>query len=208
MSLATTYQVVHRQTVNGQICENVYFYDHVAGSGNSDQLGEIFRDELIEAIRTIQVATVLNTRLSVINLGVTTDFSEFVLTNAGLLSGQMLSPQDAYSYTFRSGDRAIRPGGKRFVGVSEDSQAAGVISEPSTLAAMEIVRGLLGINLILGSDTFHPILVKRVKIPIVGTVPPKANYRLPRTEAEYLATDILAVLSKNTVSSQVSRKIK
>jgi len=208
MPLNTTYMLTHKQLINGQLCQNVYFYDHVAGTGTSDTIGEMFIDNVQDVINAIQTEYVTNLGLDVVNMGITTDFSIFSLVGAGDYTGDNLPPQDAVSYTFKSGDRAIRPGGKRYVGVPETVQNVGVIADETYLDKMETLRDLLGNNLILGGDTFQPVIVKRIKEEVVGTVPLQYTYRLPTTGDTFLSTNILSVLVSKAVSSQVSRKKK
>jgi hypothetical protein len=206
MTLSTTYQLIHKQSFLEQEIINVYFYDHVAGTGLSGDLGLAWQSNILPAVNILQTSALQNEGIEVINLGVTTDFSILTGVGGGGGVGDALPPQDALSYTFKSSDRAIRPGGKRYAGVPESAQVDGEITLGGYLTGMEGLRVALAGNIVSGGDTWQPVLVKRIKTAVPGTTPTQYTYRLPRAGDTFLSTPVLSVLVSKFVKSQVSRK--
>ena len=180
MPLNTTYQIVHVQAFEGREILNVYFYDHIAGTGISGDLGLAFQSNIEPLVNALQCDVIENLGLEVSNLGVTTDFSTLTGVGGGNNAEEMLPPTIAISYTFKSTDRAIRPGGKRYAGVAGDFVAIDTITSAPYLAAMETLRAALAANIVSGGDTWQPVLVKRIKTAVAGTTPVRYTYRLPR----------------------------
>lgn len=207
-TLSTIYQLLFKQKFGGEDMLNVFFFDHTVGSGGSADLVGMFITDVVPLVNALQAAVVTNDSVEAINLGVTSDFWASVVTGTGAISSDSLPPQDAINFTFRSADRAVRKGGKRFSGVPETKQVDGGIIDSGYLTAIEALREQLKADLTLSGNTFHPVIIKRIKTAVSGTTPVQYTYRLPRPGDTLVAANILDVLTTNLVSSQVSRKRK
>jgi hypothetical protein len=205
-TLSTVYQLLFKQNFAGQDILNVFFYDHTVGSGGSADLVGMFITDVAPLINALQAAVMQNVGVEAINLGVTSDFWASTLSGTGSISSDSLPPQDAINFTFRSADRAVRKGGKRISGVPESKQVDGGIIDSGYLTAIEALREQFKTDLTLSGNTFHPIIVKRIKTAVTGTVPLQYTYRLPRPGDDLTVANVLDVLTTNLVSSQVSRK--
>jgi hypothetical protein len=102
---------------------------------------------------------------------------------------------------------AVRRGAKRVAGVPDVWEASGTIYDPDGVAAGTALAEAMGrpvqVGLLLPSDVFFPVLVKRVRSGISGAY----EYRLPESSGETVKTRIINVLFKILTTSQVSRKI-
>jgi hypothetical protein len=207
MALADIYQLIHRQDFIGKLVENVYFFRREDSSVDHQDLQDGFVDQYLNDILTIQCAVVKSTEILVQSLGNTSDFGSTPLTaTEGLRSGDCLPAFNAVGYTFRSADRAVRPGSKRICGVPEAVTLYDDITDASYLGYMETLRVTLDTPITFGGGIFTPVLVKRIKEPIVGTVPPQYTYRLPETGDPLTVATFLGVLVGKKVTSQISRK--
>ena len=172
----------------------------------SNDLWNEFNDTVLPEINTIQWSTVTNSEMMVRSLYDPNDFVIAPLTGAGDLVEGGLPPFVCWS--FRTGRKRndMRRGRKRFVGVTEPKQDAGVVS--GTFATeLANVADFLAMTLETTSEdgdaTFVPITVKRIKeISEEGVV----SYRLPITpgEAIYVVADDWAY---DKISTQNTRKI-
>jgi hypothetical protein len=199
------YQVIHKQLFNSKIkCENVYFYNHIAGTGNAANLATDFL-AVIDLVNAMQSANVVNTGTDVINLGDTSDFQSDITTGAGINVAESMPALNAISFTVKPDNRAVRHGGKRITGIPEASAVIDEITSAPILAAMEAYRVQLQANLVGAGDTWQPIIVKRVRTAVAGTVPLRYTYRLPATDSELVFAGVLVASSNVFLSSQVSR---
>lgn len=209
MSLDTTYLLRLRQlwNVGGKPMENVFFYEHTAGSGDAFTLAEAFDLVMLPKINDLQWAGVQNSNIDVYNMGDPTDFISYPATGVGLQSGDSLPPHSAINFTMKLSTRAVRKGSKRFSGIPEAVQENGYILDAAYLAKMETLRLALFAELVSDLDTFLPIVVKRVKEPVVGTVPLQYTYRLPITDGELVVGEVATATTAPIVSHQVSREV-
>jgi hypothetical protein len=184
----------------------VFFYEHTAGAGKAIDLAQDFEAAIVNGINAIQCGVVKNRTLDILNMGDPTDFVYYPITGQGDIVGQALPPQSAVSYTLKLNTRAVRKGGHRISGIPEAVQDSGVISDPTYITAIEALRDLFVGELVNVSDTWLPVVLKRVKEPVVGTVPLQYTYRLPSTDAELVVGEIVTGLVNTDVGNQVSRK--
>lgn len=209
MPLNKIYQVRFLQTyqTGGKASENVFFYDHTAGSGSSAALGAAFGSVVVPLINAIQTQVMKNVGINVINLGDLSDFAPLATAGLGAISGATLPPHAAVTYTTKVNTRAVRKGGKRIGGVPESAQTNGVIDDDGYFANVELLRIQLFAELTSLDDTWLPVVIKRVKTLITGTVPPQYTYRLPTTDAELVVGQITVALTTRNVGHQVSREL-
>jgi len=208
MSLDSCYQLLVKSDFRGQDVLNVFFYEHATGAGFAGDLILDFNEVILPAILAIQTNAIQMVSVEAINLGILADFYVLATTGEGAYAEQSLPPSDAIGFTLKTDTRAVRPGSKRICAVPESAVGEGEILDAPYIAKIETLRALLGVNIIGTSDTWKPVVLKRTKTAIAGTVPTKYRYGLPKTEGDYLAAGILSVLTGEFVTSQVSRKRK
>lgn len=206
MALNTIYQVIHKQLFGTTIqCENVYFYDHISGTGDASNLANDWLVTGVPLVNAMQSSGVHNVSVDVINLGDTGDFDSLPAGGDGTDVAEPMPAFNAISFTVKSDDRAVRHGGKRIVGLAEAAATINEILSAPILAAMELYRQFLEDDFVGFADTWKPVIVKRVRTPVAGTVPLKYTYRLPETDAELVTAGILQASSNVFVQHQTSR---
>ncbi len=206
MALNTIYQVIHRQIFGTTILtENVYFYNHISGTGDATALASDFVTTAVALVNNMQSANIRNQSVDVINLGDTGDFESLPVIGGGAAVLEPMPAFNAISFTVKSDDRAVRHGGKRIVGLPEASAVVDEITSAPILAAMEAYRLFLMNDFVGAGDTWKPIIIKRVRTAVAGTVPLKYTYRLPATDAELVSAGILLALANVFVKHQTSR---
>lgn len=209
MPLNTVYQVRSRQTwgVGGKPMESVWFYDHTAGSGVAADLAVAWGTALGAPVNALQTNQVRNVSIDVINLGDFSDFASVPWLGGGGSVGDTLPPFNALSYTQKVSTRAVRKGSKRISGIPESVVTNGVVTEAGYQAFMETLRIAMQIEIVTGTDTFLPVVVKRIKEPVVGTVPLQYTYRLPAVGDTLTLGEVVVVLTTFNVGHQVSREL-
>lgn len=208
MALNTIYQLrlIQEWGSGGKRMENVFFYDHTAGSGEAADLATAFGTAILPAIHELQNEIVKDYSIDVINLGDLSDFASVPTVGQGDYSGDALPPYAAVGYTLKVSTRAVRKGSKRFSGVPESVQVNGQVTNATYATSMEALRILLQTELVDASETWLPVVIKRVKTAVVGTVPLQYTYRLPTTDGELTIGEIVVALTSSILSHQVSRE--
>lgn len=209
MPLNTTYQLRLIQTygVAGKTMENVFFYNHTAGLGVAIDLAQVFENVMLPLINTMQTATIQNSLIKVINLGDLGDFIDYPLTGGGNVSDDTMPPYVAVGYSLKVNTRAVRQGSKRIGGIPEGVVSYGVIDNAPYIVKVNTLKTALQEELSDVSDTYLPIVIKRVKEPVVGTVPLQYTYRLPINDTEFVFGEIVTALTSLNVTHQVSREL-
>lgn len=208
MSLSSLYMLRFKQlwkTTKPQ--ENVFFFNHTAGDGLASDLATSFVTAYVPAINALQGNQLTNVSLDVINMGVPSDFTSPAITGNGVYNEDCLPPYAAVGYTLKVNTRAVRKGSKRFSGVPESVQDDGKITGSTYLTAIETLRVILQQELVSADDTWLPVIVKRVKTPVTGTVPLQYTYRLPNIDSELVLGEVVVALTTVNLSHQVSRKV-
>lgn len=206
MALDDLYMVKHFQEFQGQECLNVYFYERTLGTGASENLAADWEEIMLPLVNGIQSTNVTNVDLDVSNLGDTADFDDLLLTGGGALAAESMPAFNAVSYTFKSDDRAVRHGGKRYVGIPESVATVNTIDGATYLGLMEDLRQGLLAPIVGLANTWRPVLVKRIRTAVTGTVPLRYTYRLPTTGDPLVIAGFLSVLVSNKVKHQISRQ--
>jgi len=200
------YQVVHRQSYKGQVLENVYFYQHVDGTGVSLNLAADWSGTFLDLVNALQSSNVTNDILIVTNLGDLGDFDILETIGQGALVAESMPIFNAVSYSFLPDTRAVRHGGKRIAGIPEAEATEGVITNAGYLEAMEALRSQYAVNLVGVSNTWKPVIIKRIKTAISGTTPTKYRYTLPGVGDDATVAGLLTVTVSNLVKHQTSRQ--
>lgn len=207
MAISDVYQLTDIQTYGTQEVENVWFFEKLSPDGTAADLIEGFLATYMPAIRQIQAQGIVHTEIKVINLGDLGDFEDMPVSLAGLAgAGDTMPSFVAIGYTLKPATRAVRPGSKRIVGVLEAALVNGVITEPTFVANVEALRIVLDDNAVGSLSEYQPVIVKRIKEPVVGTTPQQYTYRLPHTGDPLTLGLVKQALTNPRATSQVSRK--
>lgn len=207
MALNTTYLLRHIQHIEGQQIENVYFFNHAAGDGLATDLCLDFEAQWLPTILDMQVGACITDGIAAYNLGDLGDFSTLPLSSNGTFGFvQYLPSFNAINFTLKLNTRAVRPGSKRIAGIPEEVTAGNNVVDEDYLGLMDALRLKYQANMVGASDTWSPIVVKRVKTAIPDTDPVQYRYNLPTTDLALVTGSVVAALTTPVVSSQVSRK--
>lgn len=209
MALSSLYMVRLIQTwgVGGKQLENVFFFNHTAGAGVAINLAEALETGLLPLLADVQAQFVQNKSIEVINMGTLSDFISYPITGEGGFSGDVLPPYAALGFTMKLNTRAVRHGSKRIAGIPESIQANGVINNTPYLTNVEALRLWLQQEVVSADDTWLPVVVKRVKEAVAGTVPQQYTYRLPVTDGELVLGEVVTVQTSQNLTHQVSRSL-
>jgi len=207
MAITDVYQLRVIQECLGTSPENVFFFQRLDVLGNAEDLVTSFIAVQLAEYRRIQGAACSTQEIKCINLGDPGDFYDEPLALGGLAgASDMLPPFNAVGFSLRTNTRLVRAGSKRFAGVLEAVVLNGVITEPGYVGAVEDVRLMLDDNVVGTDSDYQPVVVKRIKEAVVGTVPPQFTYRLP-TVGDPLVLGLVTQAKTNLkVTSQSSRK--
>lgn len=209
MALNTIYQLRAIQSwgTGGKPLECVFFYNHTAGAGGAAQLADDWADQVGELMLPMQCTIVKNLTINVINLGDLSDFEYVTWAGTGTQAQQALPPYAAVGFTMKLNTRAVAKGSKRVSGIPETAGQDGVLTDATYVDLVEDFRVALGSEITTVDDTWSPIVLKRVKTAVVGTVPTKYTYRLPATDGELVIGEITSVLTSTRLTHQVSREV-
>lgn len=209
MALDTIYQVRARQQwgTGGKELETVWFYDHTAGLGSSADLAEAWGDSIGVMINNLQASHVRNYSIDVINLGDLGDFDSAPWAGGGAIVQEANPPFAALGYTMKVNTRAVRKGSKRISGVPETVVQNGVVTDATYQGLMETLRIAMQNEIVTLDDTYLPIVVKRIKTAVVGTVPLQYTYRLPTIGDPLTVGEVVVVLTSFNLTHQVSREV-
>jgi hypothetical protein len=207
VALNTIYQLRDIQELDGKTIENVYYFNRSGGTGSAINLALAFETEFLPFVLACQVAYVSHVGLSVINLGDLGDFQQLPLVTAGTYSGDDHLPTfNAIGFSMKLNTRAVKGGSKRITGIAEPATTKDLITAAPLLAAVESLRDAFATDIVSAGNTWQPVVVKRVRTAISGTVPLQYNYRLPATDGELVYGEVTACLTSPLITSQVSRK--
>lgn len=207
VSLDGLYALRHIQDSNGQLIENTYFFSHAVGTGTATQLCLDFESEWLPLILALQVADLVTQGISAYNMGDYGDFASLPLLTPGTYGDVPRKPIfTAVGYSMKLNTRAVRGGSKRIAGVPSEVANEDTITSSGYLASIEALRLAFAGNIVGATDTWQPIVIKRVKTAVAGTTPVKYKYTLPVPPDDATIGQIVAVSDSNVLTSQVSRK--
>lgn len=164
-------------TVGVNPFNNVFAYEMSAGTGTTLDLREIFVANILVPLLAIQSTQIQCLQIYTINLDDPLDFDLHPITTAGDLTGDMLPVWVAYKFRYVRTSRTVNDGAKRFVGVPEGVQNAGVVSGGTFTNAVALA-GLLGGLLTGAGDDYIPRIWRRAGdyAPYTGTPPVGTPY--------------------------------
>lgn len=185
---------------------NIFTYEGEVG-GTAANLADAFIEDVVPDINAFQMDEIKNVSVTVTNLGDLGDNSFMTVAGAGALTdGDMLPLFNAVNFTLKTANRAVRPGSKRFSGLSEASQAGGRINSPDVIALLETMRGTLIAPIEAEAGfSFNPVVIKRVKYVVPDSDPVRYAYRFPEIGETPVYSILGGVLVNLDVSHQTSR---
>lgn len=157
------YKVISKMTYLGQECVNIYHYMQGALGGDAAELADEFDDDVITTMLPVQHTGVVHEGVEVINLDDVADFATLNVNRAGTNAG--IAPMPSFvSWSFRldRATRSVRNGGKRIVGVCEESTSGNspIAAIEPTLAALAADFAKTLVHGTSGAE-FIPVIVRR-----------------------------------------------
>lgn len=204
MAAGDVYELIDRQTLQGQQCLNVYFYQTtVAGDDyRATDLIDEFLADVMPDIRTIQTADVLHIEISARNLFDPTDREDRAISLAG--TGAYSDVQNNFSaigFSLTQDNGAVKNGAKRYAGVPDENVTDGVIVSAGYITYLNTLATQLFQTLAVGAvDAFAPVIVKRI-LNLAG------DYVLPDVVGDLVVGFITDAVFNPLVTSQTSRKV-
>lgn len=194
MAIGDKYQLRDKQDYRGQLCLNVYYYVQTEGTEGAESLANAFFQDVVSAVRPLQVDNLSHTGIEVINLDNLSDFYELMPTanNAGTISTEMDAIFMAYSFKLVRTSRAVRNGYKRVAGVAVADVSDGDV-DTAAYTRLQAAADAMAANIQYSTDSaiFKPVIMKKT-----GTSP----------NIVYTAYDISDVTYSQTFTTQSSRK--
>jgi hypothetical protein len=206
VALSDCYMLKDFQTLDNETILNVYFYQDLLLASIAQNVAESWIADVLPKVIAMQSNTLTHERVEVVNLDDPSNFYEVATGDTGVGTTAALPSHDAINYSLRLNSRALRPGSKRYAGLSEDATVGNFFTAAPFLVAAETLRVQQYTILLSGIlETFQPIVVKRVKYnPDPGDLTHFA-YRLPENDAEFVFGNVVNALTNTRVSHQVSR---
>lgn len=186
-AIADVVELVHEQTYLGQNINNVYYFRAVNAVALST-LTSWFETNVVPNVKANQVDLVNHINLRVRNLFNDVETYEEPLTGVGAVASGVNEMPAFMAYTIRldHDNGTLRPGFKRFVGVSEASLDDGLVNGGRILALTTLGDMLVNPPAVVNPNWLH-VIVGRVceePNPVPGAQPSCLKYRLPESGAE------------------------
>lgn len=211
MAIGDVYELTHvqRDDTSQEQVMNKYFYRALTADATAADLIEGVQqpDGIVESVNALQSTRINNVLLRAINLFNLGDFLEEALAGEGVHGGEMLPLFAAISFTFKVDTRAVRPGGKRIAGISEEMSVGGQLTATGVPALLLQAADAFSSDISLGGvATFRPIVVKRVDYVVdPGEPTERAGKRLPANIGELVFGNVTTVLHNTNVRHQTTR---
>lgn len=213
MAVNDVYEVIDVQRLFEQEILNVYFYEQRAAfvplAGSTAQaLADEWVETVLPLILAVQATELTHIEVRVRNLFDDTDQGLAVagVTGTQGAGGDVDSAFVAAGLQLNTDNAAVRPGAKRYAGITANSAPDGVM-DSNYIAAMNAIGDALSApitgGLIITEDIMFPVVVQRVR----SGAPGNYTYRLPESSGEATVGLIIEALVKVILTSQISRKI-
>lgn len=194
MASQDLYRLIDRQTLQSQQVLNVYYYKQISAAGSSELLIAAFIEDVLPAIRAIQVDDLTHVRIDCENLTGVVDYVEETLTsnNTGADNTEPMPTFVAWGFRLNRASRLSRHGYKRIAGPGEANVTSGVPAA-GFLGTLNAAAAAIGADIgeLSGPSTYRPYIVRAT-----GTAP----------SVTYTSFEIGSVQLVG-ISSQVSRKL-
>lgn len=208
MAIGDIYQLTDFQVMQGQVCENVYFYRQTASDASfpsAKALSDMWNSQVRIAVTNIQVTTCVHNRYQVYNLFDPAELYDTPDSDAGARGGDSNPVFLAWGFGANRSDRRIRKSTRRIAGVAEgdvvNGSASGTIVPILATCAAAFNAQLVNVP-VGGNNVFVPVAVKRILVEPVGK---PSYYRLPENSGEAVWRTI-ANWGYERLTTQNSRK--
>lgn len=165
MTIGNRYELLDGQEFLGQDVLNAYYYRQVTGaSGNASDLAQAWVAAVLTPLRNCQNAALTHVLIGTKNLDIPTDFdiAPIIPPAAGNVPGEALPPFVAWAFRLNRQQTDVHHGAKRYAGVTETWQDAGV-ALPGILANLFALAEVLDDNLVGASGaTYEPRIMRRL----------------------------------------------
>lgn len=182
-------ELVHEQTYLGQLVNNVYFFEAIIADASLEDLATWFETNLVPDIKGVQNDAVIHVALRLRNIFNLAEVFEEPLTGTGVnVSGALELPSFvAASFRLDHDNAVVRPGYKRYCGLTETTITDALLASGPLLGLAAIAENLVNPPAIPNPDWAH-VIVKRLcqqANPDPNGVPSCLKYRLPENQGEY-----------------------
>lgn len=180
MALNDVYQVTDKQSMNGEVILNVYYFQQVNAASTINQLFQLFRDGYIDSVTSVQSNTLGHTGIKILNMTDGLEFLEqdFNTPIDGNKSDARMPTFVSWTFKLERETRLTRNGRKAIAGVVETDTADNVPTV-GALTELEAVADIIGAPLFDGivpqfspviyrEATTVPVIAPAVVNPIVG----------------------------------------
>lgn len=203
-------ELVHEQTYLGQVCNNVYYFQSVDGSGSLATLATWFETNVVPDIKGFQADILTHVNLRLRNLFDDGETYEEPLTGTGTqaVTTTELPSFQAWAVRFDHGTGNLRPGFKRYAGGNEGQMTDALLIAAVATQIQTAVTHLIN-PLTPALASYVHVVVNRVceeVNPTPGAVPACIKYRLPETVEELNLGYITSVEIYSQPTTQNSRK--
>ena len=154
---------LYRLNLKGVLFEqqtlNVFYYEHVSGVGDAQDLAAGFGSTVLPELIDIASIDMLYYQSEVINYMNDEDFHTDGYVAAGVRPQPTAPPFVSWGFILHRGSRALRNGAKRFAGVSEQNVTDG-IADPEILAELGDVADAIAGSISEDGNIFNPRIVR------------------------------------------------
>jgi len=180
-------ELVHEQTYLGQAINNVYYYQAVNAVALST-LTTWFETNVVPQVKANQVDLVNHINLRCRNIFNDVETYEEPLTGVGAVASTVNEMPSFLAYALRldHDNGSLRPGFKRFAGVTEISLDDALVNAGRILALTTLGGYLINPPTVLNPNWLHVIVGRICETvnPVAGAKPACIKYRLPLNVGE------------------------
>lgn len=139
----TYFELTLESELNGQKAYNVFHYRSADPIPPLTEVSSAFVGQMLGELVNIISTSVTYTKLTIVDLlAPQTSFLETSLASTGAVASESLKPNSTWSFKLARTDRTSNSGGKRFMGVPESLQDAGVAVAGASQALDDVAEQL------------------------------------------------------------------
>jgi len=165
MAIGNRFELLDAQTLQGQDCLNVYFYQQTAGTpGSAQDLVTAFESVMLPKVLAIQSNRCLHVSIAARNLDNPLDFY-VQLYLPGLAGGYASAAEPVFvaaSFVMKRRSLATRDARKRYPGVPDQEVVDGLPTAPYVAACLQLSNVLDDDILGVLGGTYRPVIMKRL----------------------------------------------